>query len=88
MIRRQYAASSAIFVVEGDVGSHDTVEGGALLSVQLANTLVLRLPQLVVAVPGQLLDDLVWQVLRGRVDRRWKAVVHNAGPCGTKAASM
>ena len=61
LIRRQYAAASAILVEEGSVGSHDAVEGRALLSDELANTLVQQSPKLVVVVPGQLIDGLVGQ---------------------------
>ena len=72
VIRRRNAPSSAFFVEEGGAGSHDAVEGSALLSIELVNTVVLQSPQLVVVVLGQLLDDLVRQVAWGRVDRRRK----------------
>ena len=66
------------------MGGHIAVERSVLLSVELANTLVLQSPKLVVVVASQPLGDLLRQVAWGRVDRRWKVVVHNAGPCGTK----
>ena len=61
------------------MGSRDAVEGGTLLGVDLTNTLVVQLPQLVMVVPDHLLDDLVRQVSRGRVERGQKVVVRNVG---------
>ena len=51
LIRWQNAASPALLAEEG-VGSHDANERSALLSIEVANTLVLQSPQLVVVVPG------------------------------------
>ena len=61
------------------MGSRDAVEGGTLLGVDLTNTLVVQLPQLVMVMPDHLLDDLVRQVSRGRVERGQKVVVRNVG---------
>ena len=69
LIRRQNAASPTVIVEEGGIGSHDTVEGSAMLSCKLANTVVLQSLQLVFVVPDQLLEDLVRQVAWGRVDK-------------------
>lgn len=61
---RPHVAPSAIFVLESGVGSHATIENETLLSVEWANVVVLKSPQLVMLVLGQLLGGLVRQVLQ------------------------
>ena len=65
----------------------DHVEVRTMLSAEQACSLVLQLP-LVVIFPGQFLNDLIRQVAWGRVDRRRKAIIHNAGPTARRQRSM